>query len=66
MMEVYINCPECGVLINAIFCPYSDTELKEIENIAHIGKTEHFVSNSVCNCGKKITATLHVTAEAVK
>ncbi|MDR2597266.1 MAG: hypothetical protein LBC76_08110 [Treponema sp.] len=67
-MESFVNCPECGELLPMTLTSYSKESpgglLADFEKMMGIGKTEHFVAERKRKCGKAVTATLHVTAEA--
>jgi len=64
-MESIVNCPECGEQVIVEMLPYQEAIsglMQMLESSMGVGKTEHFEGESKCKCGKKITATLHITA----
>jgi hypothetical protein len=66
-MESIVICPCCGEQVHMAMKPYREAVsdvMKMFEGSMGVGKTEHFEGEHKCKCGKTVTATLHVTAEA--
>ena len=65
-MESYVNCPECGELVQVIMKPYEsvmDVFVNCLRIGMEIGKTDDFIGRCKCKCGKTVAASLHVTCE---
>jgi hypothetical protein len=68
-MESAAYCPICGGPISMVMEPYGRQEKNFIAGIAAllegasgISGTTHFEGECKCACGKKVMATLHITA----
>jgi len=67
-MGSYVNCPKCGEQVFVELETYQEilgNNLKALEKLMGIGETEHFAGEAKCKCGIRVTASLHVTAEAM-
>jgi len=67
-LESIVNCPICGEQVMVVLKPYREVMgdlMKIFEGSIGVGKTEHFEGSNICKCGRKVTTSIHVTAEAV-
>jgi len=66
--ESYVNCPDCGELVQVVLSQLDDEFANELESIGRLAglgeaKSTHFYSiENKCKCGKIINVSIHVTA----
>jgi len=61
--ESSVNCPECGESVSVILRSYSGL----FDNIVKAfgiesGKTDDFMGDCICKCGRIVNVSLHVTS----
>jgi len=66
-LESIVICPMCGEQVMVVVKPYPGIigdMMKMIVGSMDVGKTDHFEGSNICKCGRKVTTSIHVTAEA--